>query len=283
MRDFLQRIKSVGAEGLELMVVDLAVQLSLTISIYVGASQGFEVPYQLAAAQAAYPLFGPAYLVAFGFILKLVGSQMVAAGQTRAFVAFSLRFAFMACGLGVAAIVTSVLKRVPVAYTFGETACIFATEAGCSPAYARIFRDSGSLLDIFDAFGPTVALNMIFYMTRMMLSVCQDFSFMAHAAVGAFVLVYVPAILVARFVYNTPLAYYVAMYAPHFVLIALYGRRMWSHIQALAAGEPGPWTEHARVIEHAERETASRIDAGDVEAAQQNDPATAYVQLPENH
>ena len=281
LRSFLKRIQSVGREGLDLMVVDLAVQLSITIATYVGASQGFEIPYQLAAAGAAYPLFGPAILVPTSFLLKLVGSKMVAGGQTRAFAAFSFRLIFLTCALGAGAIFTAFHKHRALSYTFGESACIYATEPACTPVYARIFKKAGSLLDVFDAFGPTVALNMLFYMVRMMLSVCQDFAFMARAAAGAFALVFVPAILVARYAYNTPLAYYVAMYVPHFVLIVVYGWRMWSHLMAFATDRPGPWTEHARAIEQAET-AVSKLNPADVEAAQQgSDPGTAYVEMDE--
>jgi hypothetical protein len=281
LRSFLKRIQSVGRDGLDLMVVDLAVQLSGTIATYVGASQGFEIPYQLAAAGAAYPLFGPAMLVPISFLLKLVGSKMVAGGQTRAFAAFSFRLIFLTCALGAGAIFTAFHKHRALSYTFGESACIYATEPACTPVYARIFLKAGSLLDVFEAFGPTVALNMLFYMARMMLSVCQDFTFMARAAAASFALVFIPAILVARYAYNTPLAYYVAMYVPHFVLIVIYGWRMWSHLMAFATDRPGPWTEHARAIEQAET-AVSKLDPADVEAAQQGgDPGTAYVEMDE--
>lgn len=44
-------LKEVATEGLELMIVDLAVQLSLTITIYVAALHNFETAYKIAAAQ----------------------------------------------------------------------------------------------------------------------------------------------------------------------------------------------------------------------------------------
>ena len=56
---------------------------------------------------------------------------------------------------------------------------------------------------------------------------------------------YVPAICVAHFVFGTAVAYYIAMYSPHFALILVFGGRMLSHLHAMHAGRAGPWTAHA--------------------------------------
>ncbi len=74
-------IKEIVVEGLELMVVDLAVQLSITITVYVAASQGFQDVYKLAAAQAAYPVLGPSYLVGTMLFFKVMGARMVSLGR----------------------------------------------------------------------------------------------------------------------------------------------------------------------------------------------------------
>ena len=52
-------VRGVVVEGLQLMVVDVCVQLSLTCTIYLAAYQNFETAYKLAAASAAYWQMGP--------------------------------------------------------------------------------------------------------------------------------------------------------------------------------------------------------------------------------
>lgn len=245
-------VKEVVFEGLELMLVDVAVQLSLTCTIYVAAMRSFETAYKLAAAQAAYWLLGPQYLVGSMYVLKLFGSRMVAQGQLQRFIRTYAFVGYMATAMAIGAVFTSYLKRDPLAYVYGESACVYASSPQCAVAYANIFGDhdqgsdsTDSLADVFEAFGPTVALNMLFLVLRLGLSCCHDFAFMARGALGAIVLVYVPAICVAHFVFGTAISYYIAMYAPHFALILVFGWRMVSHLLAMHAGRVGPWTAHA--------------------------------------
>ena len=47
-------VREAVAQGLQLMVVDLSIQLSLTCTIYLAAAQSFETAYKLAAVSAAY-------------------------------------------------------------------------------------------------------------------------------------------------------------------------------------------------------------------------------------
>ena len=104
------------------------------------------------------------------------------------------------------------------------------------------------ILYIFtQAFGPTVFLQMLFLALRAGLSICQDFNFLAKSACITFVAVYTPAILIAKFtVDDKAVAYYVAMYIPHFAMIAIFAWRMLHHLRALLNGDPGPWSSHMR-------------------------------------
>ena len=69
--------------GVQLMIVDLAVQLSITITIYLASTQSLATGYKLAAAQAAYWSFGPSYLVGINMMLKLIGSRLMGRGETK--------------------------------------------------------------------------------------------------------------------------------------------------------------------------------------------------------
>ena len=69
-------LRDVIVGGVQLMIVDLSVQLSITITIYLAASQHLATGYKLAASQAAYWSFGPSYLVGINLMLKLIGRSV---------------------------------------------------------------------------------------------------------------------------------------------------------------------------------------------------------------
>ena len=100
----------------QLMVVDLSVQLSITITIYVAAHQSFEEAYKVAAAQAAYWNFGPQYLVGTMMIMKVIGAKMIAGGRTKEFGRFFAVAAFFSVSVALGAIVAAALKGDYVAH-----------------------------------------------------------------------------------------------------------------------------------------------------------------------
>ena len=179
-------------------------------------------------------------------VLKLFGSQLIAAGKPRNFVAVFAAVFTISLSCAVAAVVGAALLATPVAYDFGETACVYASDAGCAAEFADVFAGRDSLSSVFEAFGPTVGLQLLFIALRAGLAICHDFAFLAKAACAAVVVVYLPAIVVARLVFDSALSFWVAMYLPHFALTLAFGWRMHSHIRALWAGRPGPWTPHMR-------------------------------------
>ena len=264
--------RGIISDGVMLMTVDVAVQLSLTVSIYVAARRRFETAWKLAAAQAAYWQLGPQYLVSTMYIVRVFGSQMVAAGHHRQFVHTFATGGYFTAALAVGAALIALTMRRPLAFVFGESACVYASSAPCATAYAQIFGtaadrpgspdetsasaappftfdgsvdgESDSLSHVFVAFGPTVGLQMIFVLLRAGLAVCHDFRFMALAALAALGVVFVPTIILADVYFGSSVAFYVAMYAPHFALIAVYGVRMLCHLRGLLSGNPGPWTAY---------------------------------------
>ena len=211
-----------------------------------------------------------------------ITTTTIAAGRHVQFARLFLGGAFFVAVLAAGAVFTAALKRQPLAYEYGKSACVFASDAACAPAYARIFLQVGAsasasasapapapasasasssasssreylqgdaLADVFVVFGPTVGLQMIFLLLRAGLATCHDFAFLAKASFGALLLVYLPAILLAHYVFRVAAAYYIAMYVPHFALLAVFGARMAGHLRAmLAATEDapaqGPWTQH---------------------------------------
>ena len=214
---FYDTARRMARDGLELMVVDLAVQLSLTLSIYLAATRSMEMAYKLAAAQSAYWMFGPSYFVGFSMTYKFIGARQIAEGKFRAFLNIFRFMLVLTAFVSVGAMIAAFMYAVDVSADYGESACIFATDRGCARASARIFGaeddrgrelaagiHSDSLSDVFKyAFGPTVGMQMVFIMFRTTLATLHDFKFMALASSSTFVLVYVPAALVARFVFDS--------------------------------------------------------------------------------
>lgn len=234
--------------GFQLMVVDLSVQLSISITIYVAATQHVMTSYKLAAAQAAYWSFGPQYLVGVNVMLKLFGSRLMGAGQFRTYAANFFNAFLLTCSLAVGAIIMGVLQGAPIAFDFGSSACVFASDKGCASVYAGIFAGDDSLQAVFSrVFGPTVALQLLFLLLRAALATVHDFAFMARASSACFVVGFVPAIVLAR-AQNTATAYFIAMYAPHFLMILVFGWRMLGHLRAIRAGRAGPWTVHSETL-----------------------------------
>eukprot|EP00936_MAST-01D_sp_MAST-1D-sp1_P000661 g661.t1 len=231
-------------DGLLLMVVDVCVQLSITITIYIAAHAGFENVYKLAAVNAAYWTWGPNYLMSSMFLLRLAGAQLVSKGYYASFANLCYFALFIACILLIAALYGGITHSRSLAFEFGESACKFGSHKACASTYRELFVTTDSLHNVFKAFGPVVAVQLIFMVTRASLAVSREFAFMAKAAVASFILAYVPAILVAHYKYGNALSYYIAMYVPHFALACIYAQRSVSNIQAMLAGKPGAWTEN---------------------------------------
>ena len=64
------------------------------------------------------------------------GSQLIAAGSHRKFVALFGKAASAAAGCAAAAVVGAALYSDAVAFDFGETACIYRTDPHCAAEYA---------------------------------------------------------------------------------------------------------------------------------------------------
>jgi len=242
--EFWKTVGEVAKEGGELMVVDLSIQLSLTITIYVAATQHFEFAYKLSAVQAAYWTHGPQYLIGMMLFVKMVGAQLIASKEYYTFLRMFAVTGLVTLGLFISGILAAVSARFPTAYSFGQNACIFATTPECLPIYESIFQGTDSLPTVFGAFGAIVGTQLLFILLRAGLAMCYDFKFMAISSVVTFIFVYIPMISTVSTVSNpyTTTLYYIAMYSPHFALIIVFGTRLIMNFMKLYRDEPGPWT-----------------------------------------
>ena len=243
-RDFL-------LTSLKAMSVDVTQQLALTIGVYVAAYRGVGTSYQIAAMQSAKPSYGAAWIQGFAMALKVMGSKQIAEGTVEGYRAFGFQFLlFSAYTLFVAAI-ACVAAVVPyaraVSYHWGESACFYATEPGCAPLYRQIFAGGGGgeggLGASFVVFAFVAAANTSFILLKAGLYATVDFDFMATASIASLVLVFAPALYTSIYAFDASVpSLYIAMYAPHFALVPIFGARLLYNVRRMMRGEPGPWS-----------------------------------------
>jgi len=253
-------------EGFQCMLVDLCGQLSITTGVYVAGAMGTAEMYQVSAMTAAMPGFATAYAIGVAYVLKLAGAVILGSGDVAAFRRL--------CGMAAAAALALALLPILVvliwsdsyglAFYFGEQACVFATSRECSPIYEGIFGTgtvSGSLQSSFLAFAFAAASKCLYMLAKAALYSCLDFSFMARVSVGVFVVVFAPAMCVARLYFDSVLAVYVAMYLPTLVLAVVFAARLAVNLRRMADGKTGPWSG-----------AVGAADGGDCGAASQQPP-----------
>ena len=272
-------LKDLLQGGLQLMLVDLAVQLSITITIYIAASQHLSLGYKLAASQAAYWKFGPSYLIGINLLLKIIGSRLIGSGQSRKYLAYFFLGLMLTICMSIGAVWLSISYGSNIAYDYGSSACVFGGSLNaCSSIYANIFLGKDSLSNLLSyVFGPTVGLQMIFMFLRCALATCHDFAFLAKAAWACFIFGYIPSILFARYVENTASSYFVAMYVPHCLMILIFTKRMYSHVQCILNDKRGPWTEHLETMERNRSKSSLSINGNSNNNKNKSDDPGSYL------
>jgi hypothetical protein len=243
---FFELLRECAVEGFQLMVVDVTIQLSGSLTNYIAASDHFEIAYKLGAAESAYWSFGPSWLMGSMMFFKLLGASIIANGRYTFFRGFFYSVGILTLSLSIGAIVAAAMKKQYVAFEYGASACIYASQEKCASSYASIFQGSDDLSTLFEYFGPTVGLNLFFIFLRASLMTCHDFHYIAKTATASFFVVYLPALFLAKFVFKSAISYYVALYIPHFALIFVFGLRMKKHLHCMEEGIDGPWTPHTR-------------------------------------
>jgi len=262
-------LMTVLKESAELMLVDLAVQVSLAITIYIAADESFTLAYKLSAPEAAYAILGPSNFLGLLIMFRSIGAVLVAKGSHREYVALYLMMLILAAAQGLYAIGMGSFANSDFAASYGKSACIYASQVECAQAYADIFYSPGAgpsasadnLSGVFLAIGPVTAMRMLFLALRAGLNTCHDFHFLSIGAVATFVFAYVPAILIVRFACPSALGYFLAANVVPIVGTVVYGWRMRAHLSALIQGLPGPWSEHMNKLEVARESSLRRSSA----------------------
>jgi hypothetical protein len=270
--------KSLLSEGLQIMFMDVAIQATLSLSIYLALLTDGAVGYQLTSLQSALPTYGIAYALGLGVVMKIIGPQLIANGRYEAFVKYAV-IVLVCAVLLVPLIVGSVVPFTRgMMFDYGTNACEYANDDQCVPFFTNIFGKNASggehSLDFtFErAFAFGASIEAVFFVTRATMLTCLDLKYMMNSTLIALVC-YIPAICVAVLIPpfgGTAVAFFFAMYVPQIVLVVLFFLRLQRNFRRMLRGEEGSWTSEENDSARQKRiEETAKIEEGDVEGAQQ--------------
>jgi len=243
-------IKSVLAHGAYAMVLDVSVQLSLTIGVYyAGTHLGIGSMYQISSLQAAFMIYGLQYIWGIALAFKFRGSAFVAKKEFGQYYDLFKRMLLVASALAVSCAATMAPYHTYLGLQLGEQACEYASMPACAAVYSSVFggssKDPSTALQAssFAAFIPAMCAVCYYRLFKSGLYVSNDWEFMAKAGSVTFVVVFVPAILVASLAIPNTTAIFVASYLPFLVLGIVFAWRTYNNIKKMLSGQPGPWMD----------------------------------------
>jgi hypothetical protein len=232
--------------GLQAMILDVSVQLAITIGVYMSAYEGLADLYQMSSMQAAMPSYGTAYSIACAYFMKLAGSMLIGRKDYDRFQMLT----YLALGTSAALVVVVFATVLPyknaLAFYYGENACVFASEEACMPVYVGMFGSTAGTPDTLqrsmDVFTVAAAAKCVYIVVKAGLYACFDFKFLAICGILSLVVLFAPAICIAHFAFGTPAAIYAAMYSPTIVLTCVFTARLFWNTVQMRKGEEGPWS-----------------------------------------
>lgn len=230
-------------DGLLAMCLDLALQSTATIGVYVAGYRGLNVLYQISAVGAAFPEY-TVMSDAVAAIVKLAGGAMIGYGMFAEF--RMLMMGMVVCGtiLGVLSGVAILGFRTELAGGYGSQSCVYASHSACLGIYAGLFGgDSGEpvIFRTFNVLALNASIFCLFTISRAGLYACQDFMFMAQSATAVLPIVFLPGILIACNVFDSAAAVYTACALPTWVLTVIFFVRLQRNSRHMLLGEDGPW------------------------------------------
>ena len=230
---------SLARDGLKVMMLDLSIQLSTTITYYLAYASSAATAYKLVAVGAAMPQLGLIYAGLLALMLKVFGASMLGCGNVSGFI-FLSRGALVVCAsLWVSLLVQLTAFRRPLWYEYGQSACLFASSESCIPLYESIFHSDESLFDLNDTVGVVVAVQLAMGTCRGILMALLDFDFIYQLSIGSFVIAYIPAILIACEVYDRSAnSMLIATYITDFFILAGMIVRVVRKLKSLDAAMP---------------------------------------------
>lgn len=240
--------KDLLKDGLKVMVIDVVIQVCVSLTVYLALAQDGSVAYQITALQSQLPTYGIAYAFGMAMAFKIVGPIFISLKGYKYF-ARLCRIFFVCSFLLVPLIVGSTVPfSIGLAFDSGANACQYAGSNECVPFFSNVYGDNATggeytLPFTYRVFAYSSSSESIFIIFRAMLLTLMDLDYMMKSTAVA-VCTYIAAIIVATQVKpfaEEAIAYVVAMYVPHITLIILFLVRLEVLIRRMARGEKGTW------------------------------------------
>lgn len=238
--------RETAKEGLLAMVSDLAVQVPMTVGVYLaGARLGMGAMYQISALQAAYPQYGLAWVRGLTYGFRIIGSQQIGARDAEGFSNFYESVVKHCSLLALVSIATTLPFPVQISFALAEQACEYASEKACLPIYATVFGGgdyTGATLQgsAFKFFVPSLCAMCFYQVFKAGVYACQDFAFMAKAGCLALVFVFLPSVFLAD-AFGSAGAILVPMYLPCLALAIAFAVRIKRNTGQMSRGTFPLW------------------------------------------
>lgn len=247
MRDFWSdpETKRAMRDGVLAMLVELTVELGRTITLYVAAKTlGIGGFYQISAHMTIQMETGLAIAAGAMVNMKLQGPQLLGAGLHEHFIWFVeyvYIFALISCLVSALIVYTGHLNLV---VGNGSQLSIFASNEACLSDYNAFFGTPTSSLFSETSFVSTILsvpvivfIRIVYQVARSALYAMQDFLFMVQVSVAAFVVVFLPAVLIMGFTSQSAMVSVVVMSLPNLICGIAFNIRLKSHTDRLTSDE----------------------------------------------
>lgn len=241
--------KQVLVDGLKIMTMDVVLQVTQLVTVYLALYQDPATGYQLTAIQSVLPQYGVGYSMSIVFMIKIVGSAMLAQGEYdryRKFVSLCIIGVILFIPVLAGSIIPSTRE---IAYTTANAACEYAHDEKCVPFFNNIFGPLAqggqfTLEYSFYAMAFGSATDSIFFVMRATLLSCNEYNYLLYSTIASAIL-FVPTILVVTIVstpfQNQAIAFYVASQIPQLTLILAFLPKIVLNLHKMKKGIPGPW------------------------------------------
>ena len=236
-------VSFLASQAAQNVITALALELPNTVVQYVTAQRGLPVQYQINALQSSIAISGRSWTAGVEQFLRMLGSNRLARKEYKSFRVLVSVYLWYVLAVGIVAGPLSILPFYrAVAYDRTQSACYFLESYDCAPAFYEIFSGSESISGAFLAFAFLAPFNCLNGYLQTVLDTCLDYGFTCRAAVASFICAFVPALLIASLAFeNSPVAFALAWYSPHFLILPLYAWRLRSNFCAMDDGARGPW------------------------------------------
>lgn len=229
-----------------IMCMDVMVQLSKSLAIYLALASDAATAYQLTALDSYLPQYGMAYTLGMAWGFKVFGTVFLSIKEYGYF--FKTARVYLVCTFLIVPVILGTTLpptfNAGLALSSGENTCEYAHSTQCVQFFTNIYGPNAeggefTLFHTFTVFAFGSAVESIFVVTRAMIISLLDFNYMLKSTAMTTVL-YIAAIVVACVVKpfaKQPISFWIAMYIPQLVLILLFIGRLHTLFRRMVKGD----------------------------------------------